>query len=494
MCVHIYLNCSKFAQFVFYSGCRETGSEDCPNKGVIDKFKEKSLLYQIPDVPDVDLDNLNEEVKEFLSANSKPKKKMTRARANDSVTDSTSFESQDISSSRVNSNTDDSSLDKNNSSEQTVTISNDTSAKVMKRSADDVTTNPTKKPKTNGDTVSNDTNLRRYPTRSRSNGTPSPDVQIVSQRKAHLKQVEFENPAQFTNALLLPKKSRPPAEFLHLTPPMDHNYSVWQSVTSDLKQCTRSKSTALTFADMKTVCSTYCDNVGLDRIVSLYNVRLDWDNQDVIAHSLWPRDGPFDRSEAFEITTEAVGDCLSAAISRLVYGNQYHTREIRTRMTVEGVLFHDWYLDNENLGLDLPILHTEKSLKEKYKLYSGTHQNDTSMCYMAEVVRCFQSNAECALWQLHHMSTVIGRPIISIFPEFDDVEDEAPLRFYHNRTILPRLEEDRENEAVIIMWTKASPLSGDLVNHFVPVVRSVLFLPLIKLLSCCFWLVILFLC
>ena len=105
-------------------------------------------------------------------------------------------------------------------------------------------------------------------------------------------------------------------------------------------------------------------------VISLmFNKRLDFDTQDTLAHSLFPRDGNIDRSHSFEIMNRAVGDCLLDAMSRLVYGNQNHASELRTRMTLEALLYAEWYLVDENLGINLPRLDTGYTLAERYSLF-----------------------------------------------------------------------------------------------------------------------------
>ena len=69
-------------------------------------------------------------------------------------------------------------------------------------------------------------------------------------------------------------------------------------------------------------------------------------------------------------------------------------------------------------------------------------------------------------------ASVLGWPIISVFPQFNDMADEASLHYYYNRMIFPRNEEDRSNLKVVIMWIKASPFSqSSLASHFVPVIQ-----------------------
>ena len=62
----------------------------------------------------------------------------------------------------------------------------------------------------------------------------------------------------------------------------------------------------------------------------------------------------------------------------------------------------------------------------------------------------------------------------SVTLEIEDVEDEAPLCYYHNWTIYPCDIARHGEEPIMIMWSKASPLEEGLhiANHIVPVVRK----------------------
>ena len=100
------------------------------------------------------------------------------------------------------------------------------------------------------------------------------------------------------------------------------------------------------------------------KITTLFNVRLDWDSFDTLAHSLWLRDAPYDRENSFQINTEAVGNCLLSSASRLVSGTQNNSRELRTHITVEGLYYKNWYMQNDNLAIGLPALETNYTLPE----------------------------------------------------------------------------------------------------------------------------------
>ena len=196
-------------------------------------------------------------------------------------------------------------------------------------------------------------------------------------------------------------------------------------------------------------------------------MQIDWDYQDSLVHSLWPRDGPFDREEAFEVNTSAHGDCLPYAVSCIVYGTEHCAREIRIRMMAEAILHRDWCLDHNNLAVNLADLHMKYTSPEPYALFLGSAATDYNKAYDLELVWCFSTYEYCGLSQMHQCALIIGRLIISVLPEFEDVKDEAPLHYYHNSMLYPKIEEDRSNVPMIVMWTKASPLSTHIASCFV---------------------------
>ena len=110
----------------------------------------------------------------------------------------------------------------------------------------------------------------------------------------------------------------------------------WTMYLSDLSTCGED------IGKMSHIINCYLDNSEISiHISSVHNYHLDWDHLDMLAHSLWPRDGTYDRSESFQINTSAAGDCLPSSISILVAGTEFHTRELRTCMTIEAISNHN---------------------------------------------------------------------------------------------------------------------------------------------------------
>ena len=70
------------------------------------------------------------------------------------------------------------------------------------------------------------------------------------------------------------------------------------------------------------------------------------------------------------------------------------------------------------------------------------------------------------MWQIYQAANVLGRPIVSIFPE-GMIEE---YRSRSNRTVHPISYYMRPLDPVCLMWTKC-PASSPTPNHFVPVMK-----------------------
>ena len=127
------------------------------------------------------------------------------------------------------------------------------------------------------------------------------DVQIVKVTETRMKQNSFEVETwlQEWDILVLPVDRRPDADFTITCTVSNHSYSLWAQIEKDISSCRGN------YTRVSNICRSHYLALDRDRTVikSLFNKRLTWDNQDMLAHSLIPRDGNLDRSEAFEIMT-----------------------------------------------------------------------------------------------------------------------------------------------------------------------------------------------
>ena len=211
--------------------------------------------------------------------------------------------------------------------------------------------------------------------------------------------------------LVVPPISRVKPDITEIQTVDRHDYNLWQNLEKDISVCRGN------YSRVSNVFDEHSRIIPKSKLVvcSIYNKCIDYENHDNLAHSLIPRDGNIDHSDSFEIMTRAVGDCLLDAISCLVYANQNHSRELRTRLTFKAILNAEWYLMDGNLGINMPQLDTAHSLVERYSLYSGTQAKDYKTTYEQEVMCCFKSGEYCGLWQIHQVSSIIGCPIICLF-------------------------------------------------------------------------------
>ena len=70
------------------------------------------------------------------------------------------------------------------------------------------------------------------------------------------------------------------------------------------------------------------------------------------------------------------------------------------------------------------------------------------------------------MWQIWASTNVIGRPIMSIFPD----RGSAAFRSDFNRLCVPYLAQLRKKERIYIMWTP-TVLNGG-IQHFVPLLKK----------------------
>ena len=203
------------------------------------------------------------------------------------------------------------------------------------------------------------------------------------------------------DVLVVPPISRVKPDITEIQTVDRHDYNLWQNLEKDISICRGN------YSRVSNVCDEHSRIIPKSKLVvcSIYNKHIDYANQNTLAHSLIPREGKIDHSDSYEIMTRAVSDCLLDAISHLVYANQNHSHELRTRITFEAVLNAEWYLMDGNLGINMPQLDTAHSLVEQYSLYAGTQAKDYKTTYEQEVMRCFKIQG--ILWSMANSSSFI---------------------------------------------------------------------------------------
>ena len=148
------------------------------------------------------------------------------------------------------------------------------------------------------------------------------------------------------------------------------------------------------------------------------------------------------------IAVSGDGNCLFNSLSMAIFGNQTHATELRVRTSIELCLNQEYY--------------KRENADNRFDDFAPTLEEAVSKC---------PKNGEWAcIWDMHAASTVIGAPIISVYPVVNGPTDET-IRVL-NRTLNPRESKNRQNP-VTIMWSgpQHNPDRLWTANHFVPLLK-----------------------
>ena len=208
--------------------------------------------------------------------------------------------------------------------------------------------------------------------------------------------------------------------------------------------------------------------------------QLKYYRRDVLAYALVPEDFPFDKSNFLTVYTSGDGNCFMHCLSRIVYGNECHTTEMRVRIAVEAVKNIQKYTSHDYLCRGYNFPHAEGvHLGSVYSTYTSFYQDGMDVSeskidsiYKREVMTICRDGTECGLWQFHQAANALGRKIISLHKKLDHSDFFQKMRKDLNREILPACElcPDDQRRLIMILWSKGAS-DANRFNHFVPVVE-----------------------
>ncbi|XP_052097180.1 uncharacterized protein LOC127732148 [Mytilus californianus] len=166
------------------------------------------------------------------------------------------------------------------------------------------------------------------------------------------------------------------------------------------------------------------------------------------------------------------GNCLPRSISTLIFGNEDHYMEVRTRITVEMCINAELYLKNETLlqGNSFPnkdascLLNTYIMFLEQYTPGDRLTRNVIRRLYEEEVMNSCKNGSWMGIWELLAVSSVLNCELLSVYPDVQT--DVVPQTVLHRR-ILPLKEQHGICSAsAAVMWS--STRHDGFINHFVP--------------------------
>ncbi|XP_060601076.1 vertnin-like [Ruditapes philippinarum] len=200
--------------------------------------------------------------------------------------------------------------------------------------------------------------------------------------------------------------------------------------------------------------------------VSVYGNKLEVDFESVVDV---PED--IDKSDLYPVEVYADGNCLPSCGSVFAFGTPTRPEEIRTRIIKELSEHEDYYLNNENLNKGLEA-KTANNLAKQYAMYSeyfipGMNLDEKLIqeIFRKEVLSLTQNKSFMGIWQMFALSSVLGAPIKSVYPNKGNPKVREDL----NRLILPR--SAAKFKQIYILWTNTRddiPAVHWTPNHFVP--------------------------
>lgn len=182
--------------------------------------------------------------------------------------------------------------------------------------------------------------------------------------------------------------------------------------------------------------------------------------------TLYPSDGP---SHMTPIAICGDGNCLPRCGSFLAWGTEERHLEMRTRIAVELIVHKAHYLgETEDPAIgDLPIFCAQYS---DHYLGEVLTKVAIARIFELEVMDDLKAGTYMGMGQLLALSSVLQRPIFSIYPEYGGYN----VRQHLHQVCTPRSQpEDHDNAPYLpgIMWThtqgKNQPALTWRPNHFV---------------------------
>lgn len=141
---------------------------------------------------------------------------------------------------------------------------------------------------------------------------------------------------------------------------------------------------------------------------------------------------------------------------------------------MESVMHKDMYLNQDYLVRGI-VENKNKCIAKSFAMYSDEYvpgifrtlnNEEVDTIYQKEIVKISKNKTYMGIWQICSLSSVLGRPIFSVYPELGNVDVRRDL----HRLVEPR--EKKQNSIAYIMWTTTRTdmrIQHWVPNHFVAV-------------------------
>ena len=201
---------------------------------------------------------------------------------------------------------------------------------------------------------------------------------------------------------------------------------------------------------------------------------LNWDTRDELAVSLMPLTKSAFRDRFVPVWTSGNGNCFFNALSRVAYGHEGHSSDLRTRCILEALQNEDNYVLGVSIaeGSGLSTADVLHFVATQSSAMDDEEGGDYTAAFHAEIKKMATPGTEVGLWTFLVAANVMACPVESWFPFVHNSADIQiiMLRKHCHRFFYPREEHMKTCQAVTIMWTM-SHADANQYDHFIPIVK-----------------------
>ena len=195
---------------------------------------------------------------------------------------------------------------------------------------------------------------------------------------------------------------------------------------------------------------------------------------DFEAQNIYPDDAPVEL-----VPTSVIGDgnCLFRSFSVMIFGNEDHHIEMRTRAAIELLCNFDFYLSEQCLFCSHSkpsifwIAHYSRSAEDSF-----LNMNDKSsqrIVLWSCIKEALTLNTWVGMWHVCSLASVCHSCVRSIYPaDKVQIACNSQVRKILNTTIFPRLQSLPPCSVYSVLWSRIGLHNGLWQpNHFVPCIK-----------------------
>ena len=236
------------------------------------------------------------------------------------------------------------------------------------------------------------------------------------------------------------------------------------------RQVNEKLSLCKTFSDVEIVCMKFYP------MFSSYALGISTKNLlrrdvDTTALQLLPPNRPLGYLPAL---TVGDGNCMTRALSQIVFGHEKFHIEMRCRITAELCQNKHYYLDEDYVSLGCRFQKNKvlSWIALMLDCHSGEETTDISviveLIFEKEVFQARQLGQYLGVWQLLAASNVLNCAIVSLYPQ----KGPRKLQLLFGRAMLPFDTKDDE-DIVYVMWSSNRNMVEEhwVANHVVPMIK-----------------------